>query len=96
MNLNFLKLGIVYEQVEGKWRVRNHRSLFKVVFNPFLRLLFGIQLGTVFEDIDTDNPRIKGYEVLPSPRIRTFKVAWFYGSDDPSFRYRVEFKRWLI
>lgn len=41
--MNILKLGII----ENKGKIVNHRSLIKVLFNPFLRI-FGIQIGTLY------------------------------------------------
>ena len=38
-------LGIVYNE---KGKIVNHRSLIKVLFNPFLRLI-GLQIGTIFK-----------------------------------------------
>lgn len=41
-----LYLGIVYRDN----KVINHRSLFKIVFNPILRRLFNVAIGSIVDE----------------------------------------------
>lgn len=53
-----MKLGIIYN--DGK--IINHRSLFKVIFNPILRF-FGYQYGTVLKD-----GKLRGMKIMTCDR----------------------------
>jgi hypothetical protein len=67
-----IKLGIVYKDN----KIINHRSLLKVLLNPFLRCI-GLYIGTRCED-----NTLKGIKL--NKCIKTKKIIW-------SFRYNVEY-----
>ena len=79
-----LELGIIYDS-EGK--IVNHRSLIKVLLNPFLRLI-GCYIATVF-DIDTNT--LKNPVLRKCPKRKSFK--FLYNAD---FEYKVIKRRRLI
>ena len=56
-------LGIVYNE---KGKIINHRSLLKVVCNPFLRLI-GLQVGTVF---DREKQELYHPKIMRTKRVR--------------------------
>lgn len=58
----FEHLGVVYNSNN---EMINHRSLLKVIFNPFLRM-FGLCIGTI---VETEN----NVEVLKAPTIMRCK-----------------------
>lgn len=66
-----MKLGIVYKDN----KIINHRSLLKVLLNPFLRCM-GLYIGTPYID-----GQLKGIRVAKCER--TPKIIW-------SFKYDVE------
>ena len=66
-----MKLGIVYKED----KIINHRSLLKVLLNPFLRCV-GLQIGTWY-----DNGQLKGPKLVRCNK--TPKIIW-------SFKYDVE------
>jgi hypothetical protein len=67
-----LKLGIVYKDN----KIINHRSLLKVLLNPFLRYI-GLYIGTKCKD-----NTLKGIKL--NKCVRTQKIIW-------SFIYNVEY-----
>ena len=62
-----MNLGIIVK--DGK--VVNHRSLLKVLINPFLRTI-GWQIASILEDNN-----IKGISLVGCPKI-SFKIMWNY------------------
>ncbi len=79
-----LNLGIVYNEDE---KIVNHRSLIKVIFNPFLRLM-GFQIATIY-DIETNE--------LCKPTIirckRRREINFKYELEE---NWKLEFKRIFI
>lgn len=69
--MNKLNLGIIWK--DGN--VINHRSLLKVVLNPFLRLT-GFQIVSIFEE-----NRFVKYSLTSCPRC-SFKSSWQYDATD--------------
>ena len=67
-----MKLGIVYKNDN----IINHRSVLKVLLNPFLRYV-GLYIGTSYMD-----GQLKGIRL--NRCIRTQKIIW-------SFKYDVEY-----
>ena len=67
-----MKLGIVYKDN----KIINHRSLLKVLLNPFLRRI-GLYIGTLYID-----GQLKGIRL--NRGIRTPKIIW-------SFNYNVDY-----
>jgi len=55
--INKFELGIL---INGDKPV-SHRSLLKVFVNPFLRTLFGIQIGSIIDDKTFE---FKGYKII--------------------------------
>jgi len=72
-----LKLGIVYNK---KGKIVNHRSLIKVFFNPFLRLI-GLQIVTPF---DKEKQKLYYPKIMRTERRRKL-----------TFEYKFE-KGWAI
>ena len=68
-----LELGIVYNK-EGK--MINHRSLLKVIVNPFLRLI-GYNIATI---ADVENDRLYGTTIMKCQRKT--KISFTYDNDD--------------
>jgi len=67
-----MKLGIIYKDN----KIINHRSLLKVLLNPFLRCV-GLYIGTIY-----DNGKLKGIRL--NKGVKTSKIIW-------SFKYDVEY-----
>jgi len=84
-----LNLGIIKLNNE----IRNHRSLFKIIVNPFLRYFFGKFLVTKV----SDNNKIGFYQIRETEIRRSikeeFKSSWNYELNPNE---TIEFKRWLI
>lgn len=68
MKINPLKLGIVYDQNNNPI---NHRSLLKVLANPWLRLI-GLEIGSIFK-----NDKIIGLKIIKCPKQK-LKFSFFY------------------
>ena len=65
-------LGIIYKDN----KIINHRSLLKILLNPFLRCV-GLYIGTSYRDGQLKGIRLK-------KGVRTQKIIW-------SFKYDVEY-----
>ncbi len=85
-----LNLGIIRDSNN---KIKNHRSLFKVILNPFLRYFFGMFLVTQASD---DN-KISFYQIRKTEIKKTLreelKNSWIYELNNNDI---IEFKRWLI
>jgi len=68
-----MNLGVVYNK-DGK--IVNHRSLIKVIFNPFLRL-FGIQIATQY---DKERNKLCKPVITKTKKIK--KVNFNYSLED--------------
>lgn len=64
-----LKLGIV---VDENGKIVNHRSLVKVVCNPFLRLL-GINIATIYKK---DENKLYGVKIFKSKRAKRLEFKY--------------------
>ena len=64
-----MKLGIVYKDN----KIINHRSLLKVLLNPFLRCV-GLYIGTIYTD-----DQLKGIRL--NKGVRTPKIIWSFNYD---------------
>lgn len=96
MTLNFLKLGIVWQN--GK--IKNHRSLLKVVLNPFLAKFFGGMIGTRCNEAETKLGRLQWVECWGTQGKKALwesvREHWVYDVWESSGDYdRVEFRRWF-
>jgi hypothetical protein len=84
-----LNLGIIKLNNE----IRNHRSLFKIIVNPFLRYFFGKFLVTKV----SDNNKIGFYQIRETEIKKSLKEelksSWNYELNPNE---TIEFKRWLI
>jgi len=84
-----LNLGIIKLNNE----IRNHRSLFKIIVNPFLRYFFGKFLVTKV----SDNNKIGFYQIRETEIKKSLKEelksSWIYELNENN---TIEFKRWLI
>lgn len=78
-----LELGIIYEGDT----IINHRSLIKVILNPFLRL-FGFNIATKY---DTEKNILLNPVLISCKKIKNIKFQY----DNKNF-YKVEKKRILI
>jgi hypothetical protein len=82
MKLNFLNLGIVYSQFSnGLYHMVGHRSLLKVVLNPFLRI-FKYQIGSVISGDYREDPKDFEIDYLMidkmDRRVFNFKDSWVF------------------
>jgi hypothetical protein len=84
-----LNLGIIKSNNE----IKNHRSLFKIILNPFLRYFFGNFLVTQAND----NNKIGFYQIKETEIKKSLKEelksSWIYELNENDI---IEFKRWLI
>ncbi len=71
-----LYLGVIKNKETGK--VINHRSLLKILLNPFLRVV-GVQINTIF---DKPTQKILGYDLMfIKPQLNilySLKCSWVY------------------
>lgn len=63
-----LNLGKIY--TNGK--LQNHRTLLKIILNPFLRII-GFNIVSIF-----DNDTFIKYKLLSCPKKFDFKSSWIY------------------
>ena len=82
---NRWKLGIVYN---GDGKVKNHRSLLKVVVNPFLRTK-GIQIATKFDK----KTQALGTPMITKCPVKKLEFSFDYKLDSCD---RVEHRRTII
>lgn len=85
-----LNLGIIKSNNNNE--IINHRSLFKIIVNPFLRYFFGKFLVT-----KAYNNKIGFYEIRETEIKKSLKEelkrSWIYQLNG---NQTIEFKRWLI
>ena len=78
-----LQLGIVYDE---KGKIINHRSLLKVILNPFLRII-GINIATKYNSHEN---KLFGISVVKCNRIQN--ISFLYENNN----YKINRRRMLI
>ena len=83
-----LNLGIIYRKsIDQTYHMCNHRSLLKIIINPFLGLI-GLNIATNQYD-----DKLGYCVIVKCKRQIQFKKSWKYELEE---NQKVEFRRWLI